>query len=178
MHIYGAYPGRSVKSLHKPEENFYIRGRAKDAEEVVGRARVVLAPLRFGAGLKGKLTEAMICGTPSVTTPVGAEGISGNLEWPGAIADRAEGFAENAIKLYNRKEIWQEAQINGFKVINGRFLRKTHGPLLIKRINEIQQNLENLRHCNFVGSMLMHHTMASTKFMSRWIEAKNKIITD
>jgi glycosyltransferase involved in cell wall biosynthesis len=48
-----------------------IRGRAADANEVVQQARVVLAPLRFGAGIKGKLVEAMLCGTPSVTTSIG-----------------------------------------------------------------------------------------------------------
>jgi hypothetical protein len=41
----------------------YSKGRAPNANDVVGKARVVLAPLRFGAGIKGKLLEAMLCGT-------------------------------------------------------------------------------------------------------------------
>jgi glycosyltransferase involved in cell wall biosynthesis len=68
LNIYGAYPSQ-VLQLNNVK--VLIRGRAADANEVVQQARVVLAPLRFGAGIKGKLVEAMLCGTPSVTTSIG-----------------------------------------------------------------------------------------------------------
>jgi glycosyltransferase involved in cell wall biosynthesis len=51
---------------------------------------VVLAPLRFGAGLKGKLLQAMVCGTPSVTTNIGAEAMFGNFQWNGFIDDNPQ----------------------------------------------------------------------------------------
>jgi len=86
MQIYGAYPSQKVLQLHQPKERFLVLGRAENAAEVVGKARVVLAPIRFGAGAKGKLLEAMQCGAPSVTTIIGAESMSGNLPWNGMIA--------------------------------------------------------------------------------------------
>ena len=81
LHIYGAYLPRNVLQLHKPSEGFNVRGRATSVNKVMGRARVNLAPLRFGAGLKGKLIDAMYNGTPSVTTSIGAEGLHAQLPW-------------------------------------------------------------------------------------------------
>src|SRR5699024_1610660 len=57
LHVYGAYPSEKVNALHQPAEGFKIMGRAQSAEAVVRKAKVSLAPLRFGAGLKGKLVE-------------------------------------------------------------------------------------------------------------------------
>lgn len=100
MFIYGAYPSEHIEQMKDPEKNFYVKGRVKNAGEVVRKARVSLAPLRFGAGLKGKLTETMIFGTPSVTTTIGAEGINDNLEWNGEISNDPVEFAKFAIELY------------------------------------------------------------------------------
>ena len=60
LHVYGAYPSPKVTQLHQPKEGFLIKGRADCAQEVMQNAKVCLAPLRFGAGLKGKLIDAML----------------------------------------------------------------------------------------------------------------------
>ncbi len=174
LHVYGSYASPKVNQLHQPKEGFFIMGRAEDAEEVVRKARVCLAPLRFGAGIKGKLSQAMRCGTPSVTTAIGAEGMHGNLPWNGIIADAAETFATAAVHLYSDKTQWQKAQTQGFDLIALRFSNKVDEQLLIDKITEIQQNLMAHRENNFIGSMLQHHTLQSTKFMSKWIAEKNK----
>ncbi len=176
LQIYGAYPSQKVLQLHKPFEGFYIMGRANDAQEVVSNARVVLAPLRFGAGIKGKLIEAMHCGTASITTTIGAESMCGNLPWNGFITDDAESFAVKAIKLYQDKTIWLKAQENGFKIIEKRYLKSSFSNDLIYHVLEIQTHLNQHRLDNFVGILLQHHSMTSTKYMSRWIEEKNKKI--
>ena len=176
LQIYGAYPSQKVLQLHKPSEGFYIMGRANDAQEVVSNARVVLAPLRFGAGIKGKLVEAMQCGTPSVTTTIGAESMCGNLSWNGFIADDLQIFAKNAVELYQDKNIWQKAQENGFRIIEKRYLKSSFSNDLIYHVLEIQTHLKQHRLDNFMGTLLHHHSMTSTKYMSRWIEEKNKEI--
>ena len=176
LQIYGAYPSQKVLQLHKPSEGFYIMGRANDAQEVVSNARVVLAPLRFGAGIKGKLVEAMQCGTPSVTTTIGAESMCGNLSWNGFIADDLQIFAKNAVELYQDKNIWQKAQENGFRIIEKRYLKSSFSNDLIYHVLEIQTHLKQHRLDNFMGTLLQHHSMTSTKYMSRWIEEKNKEI--
>jgi glycosyltransferase involved in cell wall biosynthesis len=94
LHVYGAYPSQKVFELNNLKQGFIIKGRADKAIEVMYKTRVCLAPLRFGAGLKGKLTDAMTAGTPSVTTSIGAEAMHGDLPWAGCIAETAENMAE------------------------------------------------------------------------------------
>ncbi|MFH5883291.1 glycosyltransferase [Halalkalibaculum sp. DA3122] len=175
LHVYGAYPSRQVTDLHEPREGFHIKGRTPDARAVVRSAKVCLAPLRFGAGLKGKLVEAMQCGTPSVTTPVGAEGLNGEKEWPGAVAQSSEEIAAAAVRLYTNRSAWEKAQVTGLEIVNTRFGKSRFEPAFTDRIQHVRENLGKHRRHNFTGSMLMHHTMASTRYMSKWIEAKNRM---
>lgn len=172
--IYGAYPSQKVLQLNNVKEGFLIKGRAANANEVVKLARVVLAPLRFGAGIKGKLLEAMQCGTPSITTAIGAESMQGNLPWNGFVVDEPPIFANKAVELYQNKVLWQDVQGNGFKIIEKRYLKSMFETVFIKDILEKKHNLKQHRLCNFMGAMLQHHTLTSTKYMSRWIEEKNK----
>ncbi len=175
LHIYGAYPPPKATQLHNKKEGFLIKGWAKDAQEVVKKSRVCLAPLRFGAGIKGKLAEAMLCGTPSITTDIGAEGmLDEDSDWNGFITNDPKKFAKAAINLYNNKNLWQQSQQNGIEIINTRFQKSKFSDILIKRLTSIQNNLQKHRSENFIGSMLQFHTMRSTEFMSRWIEEKNK----
>lgn len=172
LHIYGSYPPAKAMDLHHPASGFYVDGWAEDAHEVMQQARVCLAPLRFGAGLKGKLVDAMQCGTPSVTTSIGAEGMHGLLPWSGIIADTADDFARAAVMLHQNEAAWQEARQNGQTIIQQRFDRSIHGPMLIERLNYMQQTIESLRRNNFIGSMLRHHFHKSTQYMSQWIASK------
>lgn len=174
--VYGAYPSQKVLQLHKPADGFYIMGRANDAQEVVRNARVILAPLRFGAGIKGKLLEAMQCGTPSITTIIGAESMCGDLPWNGFITDDAQVFADKAVELYHDKTIWRKAQENGFQILEKRYLKTLFKDDFVKHILETQIHLKQHRLHNFMGSLLQHHSLTSTKYMSRWIEEKNKKI--
>ncbi len=176
LQIYGAYPSQKVLQLHKPAEGFYIMGRADDAQEVVRNARVVLAPLRFGAGIKGKLLEAMQCGTPSITTTIGAESMCGDLPWNGFISDDAQGFADKAVQLYEDKNLWLKAQENGFEIIETRYLKSLFVDDFVDHILNVQTHIKQHRLHNFMGTLLQHHTLTSTKYMSRWIEEKNKTI--
>lgn len=175
IHVYGAYTQDKHRQLNSEKEGFLMLGRAENAMEVIGKAKVLLAPLRFGAGLKGKLVEAMQCGTPSVASSIGAEAMHGNLPWSGEVADAPEDFAQASVNLYTDKSAWEIAQQNGVSIINEIYPKEKVGTEFIQRIEELQSNLENHRQQNFMGSMLMHHSMRSTEFMSRWIEAKNKL---
>ncbi|TDQ30208.1 glycosyltransferase [Tenacibaculum caenipelagi] len=174
LHIYGAYITQQVQQLHNPKERFIVKGFAQDVLEVVKNARVVLAPIRFGAGIKGKLTEAMECGTPSVTTLIGAEGMHDNLAWNGFIEDDFEKFASKAVELYSYEILWKKSQQKGITIINSVYDKEKLIPSFIDKIVEVQENLEAHRANNFLGSLLQHQTLQATKYMSKWIEIKSK----
>ncbi|GAB6070082.1 glycosyltransferase family 4 protein [Thiomicrorhabdus hydrogeniphila] len=183
LHIYGAYPPPKATALHNHKQGFLVKGWAKDAYEVIANAKVLLAPLRFGAGIKGKLAEAMLNGTPSVTTLIGSESmLSQNIEhWPGAIANNASDFANAAVTLYQDDQAWQKHQTYGFKNALQRYVNNkdlhNHNNFeytLINQINYIKNNINQHRAQNFMGSMLNHHHHKSTKYMAQWIEAKNR----
>ncbi|WP_298782100.1 glycosyltransferase [uncultured Polaribacter sp.] len=174
LHVYGAYVTQQIKELHNKKDGFIIKGFAGNAEEVVKNARVVLAPLRFGAGIKGKLTEAMTCGTPSVTTEIGAEGMHHNLLWNGFVENDFNEFSKKAVQLYSDEKLWESSQKKGIEIINQIYDKENLSPVFINGIKELQLNLEEHRTQNFLGNLLQHQTLQATKYMSKWIEEKNK----
>lgn len=174
LKIYGAYPSQKVLQLHNPKERFLVMGRAEKAHDVIKNAKVLLAPVRFGAGAKGKLLEAMQCGTPSVTTTIGAESMAGALPWGGVVADNEGELMQLAVTLYTDKRTWQTAQQNGFAIVNNRYVLDLFNDDFKNTIESLINNLVAHRKSNFIGSLLQHHALASTKYMSRWIEEKSK----
>ncbi|MEZ8119076.1 glycosyltransferase family 4 protein [Vibrio splendidus] len=177
LHIYGSYPPPKATALHNPKTGFHIKGWAKDAQEVMEQARVCVAPLRFGAGIKGKLLDAMKLQTPNVTSEIGSEGMlpQGELQWPGAVADDIDEFVEAAVALYKDEEKWLKAQSQCHSILEAHYEQNQLGDTLIERLTALESELESHRLDNFFGSMLKHHSMASTKYMSQWIAEKNKI---
>ena len=174
LHIYGAYAPQQILELHSKKEGFLIKGWIANVSEVIKNARVCLAPLRFGAGLKGKFIDAMKNGTPAVTTSIGSEGISGDFSFSGTIVDDAEGIVNASIALHNNKENWLTAQHNGMIILNQRFNYNLYSGKFINQLIQLQNNLEGHRNQNFMGQILQHQSVHATKYMSKWIEEKNK----
>ena len=174
MLVYGAYPSQKVLELHKPNSNFHIMGRAENAIDVVKNAKVVLAPIRFGAGIKGKLLEAMQCGTPSITSTIGAEAMNDNMNWNGFVEDNPDSFAEAAIRLYTDKTLWKKCQEKGFEIVEQRYNKSLFETNFINTIDSLLTNLQQHRKTNFIGAVLQHHTISGTKYMSKWIEERNR----
>jgi len=178
LHIYGSYPPPKATALHNTKTGFLIKGWAEDAFTVMESSRVCLAPIRFGAGIKGKLLDAMIMQTPSITTSLGSEGMHDQEPWPGIVRDDMTEFVEAAVKLYTDEEAWSKAQEKATVLLKARYDSEVLGSQLINKITDVEENLEQHRSNNFTGAMLKHHTMASTKYMSQWIAAKNAILSD
>ncbi|WP_241509518.1 glycosyltransferase [Pseudomonas ovata] len=174
LHVYGAYTPPKATALHNAAQGFHVMDWAEDALAVMSQARVCLAPLRFGAGIKGKLIDAMLCGTPSVTTPIGAEAMQGTWSWPGLVEGSAEAIAAAAVRLYQDQALWEQARHAGHALLQARYQYREHARNLIERIEALRLDLPRHRLRNFTGAMLRHHQHKSTQYMAQWIEAKNR----
>ena len=160
--------------LHNEKDGFLVKGRANSVEKIFNQAKVLLAPIPFGAGLKGKLWESMQFGLPNVTSTIGAEAMHKDLPWNGFIEDSDEVLVEKAIELYQDENLWNKAQENGYQILEALFMKDLFANSFIDKVSELMENLDNQRTENYLGKILQHHQLNSTKYMSRWIEAKNK----
>lgn len=174
LHIFGAYASGKVFQLHNEKERFLIKGRADSVENIFNDYKILLAPIPFGAGLKGKLFESMLYGIPNITTSIGAEAMHGNSDWNGFIEDDDEKFIEKSVALYQDENLWKNAQQNGYQILKTVFDENLYINPLFKKIATLQNQLKSHRNRNFLGLILQHHQLNSTKYMSRWIEEKNK----
>jgi glycosyltransferase involved in cell wall biosynthesis len=177
LHVYGAYCPDHIMKMSEPSEGFLVHGRTSDLEGVLGSARILLAPLRFGAGLKGKLLDAIRCGTPSVTSKVGAEGLRVSVFWPGYVynPDSNVGkIADITVRMYEDAKIWQLASETGLDFIKSHFNEHFHSSKITDRLNQLIEDLPAHRNKNIVGRLLCHHAQASTRYMSLWIQEKEK----
>ncbi len=179
VHIYGAYPSDKVWQLNQPEKGFIIKGRAHNAIKTLSQYRVNLAPLRFGAGIKGKVADGFLAGTPCITTKIGQEGMtdkkgSQSDNWGGLVAHEEQEIAQCAIDLYKNKPLWQACVKNGQQIIKNQFNETQHAETFIQRLEQLLKSLSKHRKSNFYGQILRHNLYRSQYFMSKWIEEKNK----
>ncbi|MDY0118969.1 MAG: glycosyltransferase [Bacilli bacterium] len=175
LHIYGAYVTEKAKQLHNEKDGFLIKGRAESVAEVFSKAKVLLAPIPYGAGLKGKLFEAMQFGLPSITTKMGAEAMHDDLPWNGYISENDADFIGEAVVLYSDENNWKISQENGFTILEKVYKKALFEADLATKIEDLVENIKSHRNHNFLGQVLQHQSLQSTKYMSKWIEAKNKI---
>jgi len=122
IHILGSNAPQDVLNL--ANEHLIIEGFVTDEQlaEFYQTSRLSLVPLRYGAGIKGKVIEAMRFGTPVVTTPTGAEGIP-NAEDALAIEETAEALAERIVELYNDGEALTRMSRNSID-----YIQKNYSP--------------------------------------------------
>lgn len=191
--IYGAYPPKEIMNLTSPGEGFNVRGPVKDHMNMLKKYRINLAPLRFGAGIKGKISDGWHCGTPAVSTPIGAEGMTDCFPFGGEVSSftkptyrrgpsdgdceggyAAENFASKAVSLYLDEKKWTESQQKGGDLMNNLYSHDLNSRSLINRMLYTKDNLQQIRSSNFIGSILNYQLNRGTKYFSQWIEEKNR----
>jgi len=173
LHIYGAYVSEKVLQLHNPKERFIIKGRAEDARETIAQYRLMIAPIPFGAGAKGKFVDAMATGTPSITTSIGAESMT-EAHWNGFIEDDNTDFVAKCTLLYTDENLWKEKQRVGFTIFNSQLADSSYSESMLQIVMDYIVSLKEIRNRNFISEILLQQQLNATKYMSLWIEEKNK----
>jgi O-antigen biosynthesis protein len=179
FHVYGPFcPSNLQLACHDPSQGFYMHGHcSRPVQELLSNRRVLLAPLRFGAGIKGKIVDAWTCGTPVVTTCLGAEGMqsasSTTNQWGGAIAQNSREFIQAAVDLYQNEQQWDSAKTKGRELVTELY-DVAHWDSVLKTLVEVRENLEARREADFTRAVLWQQSTRSTEYFSRWIELKEK----
>jgi glycosyltransferase involved in cell wall biosynthesis len=117
--VVGSRPTDEVKKLGSP--GVQVAGFVADPEPFFARSRVFVSPLRYGAGMKGKIGQAMAFGLPVVTTSVGAEGMRLADGETALVADDPASFAAAVVRLYRDDQLWRRLSENGRSHIERHF---------------------------------------------------------
>lgn len=119
FHIVGSDPQRAIGDLASDDVD--VAGWVPDLAPYLSGSRVFVAPLRFGAGLKGKVGESLAWGLPAVTTSIGAEGSGLTDGIDILIGDDPGSFASHVVDLYTDEELWSRLSKTGREFIQSRF---------------------------------------------------------
>jgi glycosyltransferase involved in cell wall biosynthesis len=114
--IAGSNPPDEFKR-YESEFGLRVTGYIPDHRVILNSCRIGIAPLRYGAGMKGKIGEYLSCGLPCVTTSIGAEGMNFLEGVEVLIADDPVGFANKVITAYTDRVCWQQLSDSGIKYI-------------------------------------------------------------
>lgn len=120
-----------IKDINDPK--FVFKGYVPNIEEYFFTNKFMVAPLRYGAGVKGKIGQAFEYYLPVVTSSIGSEGMYLENFKNALIEDTAEGFAKNIIQLYNDKELWTKLQNNSEESLKP-FSRENLKDCILKKI--------------------------------------------
>jgi O-antigen biosynthesis protein len=135
INIIGSHPPDSLKKLTGNGIN--VLGFVTDIETYLRKTMVSVAPLRFGAGMKGKVGEAMSYGLPVVSTTTGVEGFGLTHGVHALVEDNPDGFGKHVVNLLTNDSLYNEISINGRN-----FIKDNYSDISInKRINDIFKEL-------------------------------------
>ena len=98
-----------------------VPGWIADLDPIYAAARVVVAPLRYGAGVKGKIGEALSRGVPVVTTTIGAEGLSMTDGKNVLLGESPDSLAAAIVSAYRNRELWESLRENGLALVEEHF---------------------------------------------------------
>ncbi len=112
LHCIGVDPPPDIQAL-AGQEGVLVHGHVPDLEPYMDGCRIAVAPLRVGAGVKGKINLSMAHGQPVVATSLAIEGMHLRDGVDVLLADSAEDFAAAILRLYGDEELWMKLSANG-----------------------------------------------------------------
>lgn len=120
--IVGSSAPPELADLDRPR--VAMRGWVQDLEPLLGAARALVVPIRFGAGIKGKVTQGLAAGLPVVTTPLGVEGICESDGGCVLTGESAEELAAQILRIVADDELWSSLSQRGQELVEARWSRR------------------------------------------------------
>ena len=119
FYIVGNAPTQTVKEL--ADETVKVIGWVPETTPYLEKCHISIVPLRYGAGMKGKVGEAMSAGIPVVTTPIGVQGMDVSYGNDILVSESAEAFAYNVKQLLRDEKLYSHVSSNAMRYIKERY---------------------------------------------------------
>ena len=177
LHIVGPNGTESQRQLIAKTKSVVDLGWVDDLPKLMMDYRVNLAPIRFGAGLKGKIMQPLALGLPTVSSAIGAEGLFIETIPELAPAKNADEFIVKSIRLYTDRQYWQQAKTQGVQCMKQHFSLTDTFTGFQENLRAIKNDLDTHRKRYFMGQILQHQSLNVTKYMGRWLTLKNQSIS-
>lgn len=159
----GAYPHPELYRYRSKDFKIKVLGSIEDHLEFLSAARISVVPLLSGAGIKGKIIESWSCGTPVITTSVGAEGMG---QWsPGSVHDEARDFAEAILRIHEDQSYWDELLCSQSLQLNQNFSHAQFREGVANALLAMERSSPNE---SLVGQILWQEQFNTGKFRNRW----------
>ncbi len=155
LFIYGNYAPQKLLKYHAPKNGFHLAGSF------------------FGAGLKGKIFEAMQFGIPFLTTSCGLEGFEISEKSP-VLADLQNDFVQKAVALYSNADLWNKISSGLQFDFERQFVTSKYVDAFFDQLQVIVDDIDLHRRRNPVGELLQQQAFSASKYLSKYIEIKNK----
>jgi O-antigen biosynthesis protein len=176
LHVYGAYCNdqwrHDLQASGLPDLGFILHGHYPGkVQDVLLRKRVMLSPLRFGAGIKGKHVDAWKSGLPVVTTRIGSEGMVEDDKlgtFGGIVASRDDEFIQAACTLYTDEQQWTLSMSLARDLCD----RQCGWELVGRELSNVVRDCHTRRNRDYTRNLLWHQSARSTEYFSRYIECK------
>lgn len=147
FYIVGNNPSEKIKALQS--DDIIVTGWVADVKKYLDKCRIEVVPLRFGAGNKGKVGEALSNGLPIVTTTIGAEGMGIENKKHAFVSDDSKQFAEYVVELYNSEELWNKFSREGKKLVEQQYSSSLMRRRLEFIFNHTKKSLSNETALNY-----------------------------
>ncbi|MDO8726222.1 MAG: sulfatase-like hydrolase/transferase [Candidatus Methanoperedens sp.] len=130
-------PTKEIKSLSS--DDIILLGYIKDADlfQYFDNCKISIAPLRYGAGIKGKIIQSLSYGSPIITTSIGAEGLNLVDGENVLMADEPNKFAEKVVMLYENEALWNKLSKNSIEIVERKYSYDANKILIKELISDL-----------------------------------------
>jgi len=155
-----------------------MEGVTKNQFKALNKHRILLVPLRYGAGIKGKIADSWYTGTPVISTSIGAEGMASadrESDFGGIIADTPETFAKAAVQMYTDERIWHKYSNLSIKLSSKLYNEEDNIEKWNTALNYALSNKEQIRASDIIYNALWSQSTRSTEWKSKYLALKNRL---
>jgi len=139
MKVVGSKPDPRLTAAAAHDTSIQFTGFVEDLEPLFASSRLFLAPLRFGSGIKVKVLNAMCRGLPTITTPVGAEGLAAQHMQHLSITDTADDMARSILQLLDDVPAWQRLEQQSRALVREKYTWNKVLGYMVEQIRRVQQ---------------------------------------